>query len=159
MKIIEKIKLWMSVITTGQIYKKDPTHSVDHCLSWLLTHKVFDIKYRVYDYNSNCDYKLCEYNEIGDHTPYSVYILFGDDDTDQKYVLKLWNVNRWYAFAKEGSVSFWSEYSNDDCKPCLICDWKDCVPKKSIVYKLAKLMIEWEENKSKSTDKPGVNEN
>ena len=157
MKIIEKIKLWMSIVNNGQIYKNDPTHSIDHCLAWLLTHKVFDIKYQVH--YSNCDYKLCEYSEIKDKTPYHVCILFGDDNTDKKYILKLWNVNRWYAFGNEGSVSFWPNYSDKDGDAYIIHNWNKYVPKKSIVYKLAKLLIEWEENKSKSTDKPGVNEN
>lgn len=159
MKKLEKFKLWMSIMNDNRIYNFDSTHSIDHCLSWLLTHKVFDIKYECPDISTPSGYKLYEYHEIGDKTPYRVIILFGDDQTDQKYTLKIWNVNKWYAFGNDGSVCFWPEYSADDCKPYCICKWENLVPKKSIIYKLAKLMIEWEENKLKSTDKNGVNEN
>lgn len=156
MKKIEKFKLWMSIMSNDRIYNQDRKSSIDHCLSWLLTHKVFDIKYECHD-TTGC--KLYEYHEIGDKIPYRVIILFGDDQTDQKYILKMWNANKWYAFGNEGSVSFWPNYSDKDANAYIIHNWKKCVPKKSIVYKLAKLMIEWEENKSKSTDKPGVSEN
>ena len=56
------------------------------------------------------------------------WILVGDIDSEQKYIIRFWDANKYYAWMNQGSIYYHPDYLGELDTFYLMNDWKNVVP-------------------------------
>ena len=134
--------LWS--IYDHQLYSK--SKSVDSILKYLSNFEILDVKYEDLKYIDDV-WKVI--STTSDKESINGWMLVGDREADQKYIIKFWNANKYYAWMNRGSIYYYPDYLRDGDKFYLMDEWEGVVPSRKTMYKFAKKIREWQKQKQK----------
>ena len=134
--------LWS--IYDHQLYSK--SNLVDSILKYLSNFEILDIKYE----ETKCiDGVWRVIPATSSEDSMWGWVLVGDRDSKQKYIIKFWDANKYYAWMNRGSIYHYPDYLGDPDTFCLMDEWRDAVPSRKTMYKFAKKIREWQKQKQK----------
>lgn len=127
--------LWS--IYDRQLYSK--SRSVDSILKYLSDFEILDVKYEELKWDGVA-WKVR--SVTSDKESIWGWMLVGDREADQKYIIKFWNANKYYAWMNQGSIYYHPDYLGDGDRFYLMDEWKNVVPSRKTMYKIAKKIRE-----------------
>ena len=134
--------LWS--IYDHQLYSK--SKSVDSILKYLSNFEILDVKYE----ELKCVDGTWVVKPVASYKE-SIWgwMLVGDREAKQKYIIKFWDANKYYAWMIQGCIYYYPDYLCDPDTFYLMDEWENVVPSKKTMYKFAKKIREWQKQKQK----------
>ena len=146
-KLFENITLWFNIMRTIYIYPKDS--KLDNIFKVINDYDILDIKYPILKLIDEGDEYEVEVLDKPTSDNIYAYILVGDPDSQQKYMIRFWNANKYYAWLSCGTIWYYPNYLDKDSPNYTIYKWEWRMPHKKNMYKFAKKIKECLEKKAK----------
>ena len=140
----ELFRLWNNT-RRRQLCKQ--SKSADTLINYLLNYDIQDIRYEeTKKVQGVWENKLLV--KENDDCIYG-FILFGKPGSSQKFILRFWNANKYYAWLVHGAAFYYPDYNDDNDTFYMMDEWDDVMPSKKTVYKLAKKILLWQKQNQK----------
>lgn len=149
-------KLRREISKGGRLYKND--EGLSNILNALiLSNSKKIVLFKTYrKWSGSGEYEYTEIPPTDEyHNCYDCYIIFKKHDTNEVYVLEFWYANMYYGWMHSGKLTYYPN-PNDPNNPTslgpthILYRWDDKMPDKDVLFKYAKLVQTWIEEKKKS---------